>query len=92
MIRNIRHRGLKRLYEHDDARRVRPEHVDRLRDILADLDGATQPKDLDKPGYRLHRMTGDRKGKWSVFVSRNWRVTFRFDDGDAVDVNYEDYH
>lgn len=92
MIRNIRNRGLKRLYENDDARRVRLDHVDRLRDILADLDVATRPEDLDKPGYGLHRLTGDRKGEWSVFVSRNWRVTFWFDGEDAVDVNYEDYH
>lgn len=92
MIRNIRHRGLKRLYERDDPRKVRSEHVDRLRDVLADLDVATDPKDLDKPGYGLHRLTGDRKGEWSVFVSRNWRVTFWFDGEDAVDVDYEDYH
>lgn len=92
MIRSFRHKGLKRLYEDDDAKGVRPEQVDRLRRILGNLDQAQQPADLDLPGYRLHPLKGARKGGWSITVSGNWRVTFRFEGTDVAGVNYEDYH
>lgn len=94
MIRNIRHKGLRRLYERDDCSRVPAAFADRLRDILAHLDVAQLPEDMDQLGYRLHRLSGDRREYWSVTVSRNWRVTFRFteDGGDVADVEFEDYH
>lgn len=92
MIRSFRHRGLKRLYERDDPRRVNPEHVEKLQNILARLDAAAEPGDLDLPGLRLHPLTGDRAGTWAVTVRANWRVTFRFEGNDVIDVNYEDYH
>jgi toxin HigB-1 len=68
------------------------EHADKLRDILARLDAATSAGDMDLPGFRLHPLKGDMKGFWSVTVRANWRVIFRFDDHDAFDVDYLDYH
>ena len=92
MIRRFRHRGLKRLYERDDRSGVNAAHVARLERILTLLDVAQRPADIDLPGYRLHPLKGERKGEWSISVSGNWRVTFRFDEGDVTDLNYEDYH
>jgi proteic killer suppression protein len=59
---------------------------------LADLDDARKPQDLQSPGYRLHPLKGDRKGFWSIWISANWRITFRFEDGDAYEVDLVDYH
>jgi proteic killer suppression protein len=92
MIRGFRHRGLKRLYERGDPSRVRADQADRIALALADLDDARKPSDLDLPGYRLHRLKGDRNGFWSISISGNWRVVFRFDDGDVYDVELVDYH
>ena len=92
MIRNFGHRGLKRLYEQGDTSRINPEHLTRIEDILAKLDVATQPGDMNLPGYRLHALKRDRKGQWAVVIRANWRVTFRFKGNNVCDVNYEDYH
>ena len=92
MIGTFRHRGLKRLYEHGDASKVRADQVRRIADVLGHLDQAVKPSDLDLPGYRLHPLKGDRKGLWSVSISGNWRIIFRFKDGDALDVDLVDYH
>ncbi len=69
-----------------------PEHLEKLRDILAMLDRSRRPADRDVPGFGRHALRGDRKGHWAVSVSGNWRVTFRFEDGDVVDVDYVDDH
>jgi len=92
MVRSIRHKGLKRLYEEDDPRGVVAEHAAKLRDILARLDAAGTVTDMDLPGFRLHRLKGALKGFWAVTVRANRRVIFRFADGDALDVDYVDYH
>ena len=92
MIRSIRHKGLKRLYEDDDRRGINSQHAEQLRDILARLDAATVPADMDLPGFRLHPLKGELKGFWAVRVRANWRVIFRFAEGDAMDVDYVDYH
>ena len=92
MIRGFRHRGLKRWYERGDPSRVRPDQADRIALALADLDDARKPSDLDLPGYRLHPLKGDRSGFWSISISGNWRNVFRFDEGDAWDVELVDYH
>ena len=92
MIRSIRHKGLKRLYEDDDSRGVITAHAVKLQDILARLDAATAAADMDLPGFRLHPLKGDFRGFWAVTVRANWRVIFRFADGDALDVDYVDYH
>ena len=90
MIRSVRHKGLKRLYEDDDSRGVMPEHAAKLRDILVRLDAATKVADMDLPGFRLHPLKGDLRGFWAVTVRANW--IFRLADGDALDVDYVDYH
>ena len=92
MVRSIRHKGLRRLYEHDDARGVRADHVEKLQRILARLQAAGTFSDMDLPGYRLHPLKGALKGFYAVTVQANWRVTFRFVDGEAQDVDYLDYH
>ena len=92
MIASFRHRGLKALYEGRTAGRVAPAHVEKLRDILAALDLSRGPGGMNLPGFRLHELKGTRKGHYAVWVSGNWRVTFRFEDGAAVDVDYVDYH
>ena len=81
-----------RLYERGDRSQVRSDRLERIEDILARLDIATVPSDLELPGYGLHSLKGKLKGFWAVKVSGNWRIVFRFQDGDAFDVNLIDYH
>jgi toxin HigB-1 len=92
MIKNIRHKGLRLPYEDDDPRGVPPEHAIKLRDILARLDAAHGVTEMDIPGFRLHRLKGEMKDFWAVTVRANWRVIFRFEVADALDVDYIDYH
>lgn len=92
VIRSIRHKGLKRLYEDDDLRGVIGVHAVKLRDILARLDAAGTVADMNLPGFRLHPLKGELKDYWAVTVRANWRVIFRFADGDALDLDYTDYH
>ena len=92
MIRSIRHKGLKRLYEQDDHRGVVCEHAEKLRDILVRLDASATVADMDLAGFRLHPLKGELKGFWAVTVRANWRVIFRFVEGHALDVDYLDYH
>ncbi len=92
VIQSVRHRGLKRLYEREDKSGVRADQLRRIRDVLAHLDSATKPSDLDFPGYRLHPLKGEFRGFWSVTISGNWRIVFRFEDGAALDVDLTDYH
>lgn len=92
MIRSFRHRGLKALYDGRTERRVSPQHIARLQDILAVLDRSRKPSDMDLPGFGLHPLKGELKGYWAVWVSGNWRVIFRLENGEAYDVDYLDYH
>jgi proteic killer suppression protein len=91
MIGTIRHKGLRRLFEEDDASGVNREHAGKLRNILATLNAARTVAHMDLPGFRLHALKGEYQGFWAVTVRANWRVIFRF-DGDAEDVDYVDYH
>lgn len=92
MIRVFRHKGLRKFFETGSKSGIQAQHVDRLRLVLAQLNAATEPRDMDLPGLDLHPLKGERKGTWAVSVSGNWRVTFRFLGKDADDVDYEDYH
>lgn len=92
MIRTFRHKGLRRLFEDDDARGVRADHADQLRRILARLHAARAVADMDLPGYRLHPLKGEFKGFYAVTVQANWRVIFSFAEGEAQNVDYLDYH
>ncbi|MCY4431064.1 MAG: type II toxin-antitoxin system RelE/ParE family toxin [Rhodospirillales bacterium] len=92
MIRSFRHRGLQELYESGRTSRVAPGHIAKLMRILTVLDRSTRPEGMDVPGFRLHQLRGPLRGYHAVSVSANWRVMFRFEDGDAVNVDYVDYH
>ena len=92
MVKTFRHKGLKRLFERDNPSGVRADQFRRIKDVLAHLDLAVRPNDLDLPGYRLHPLQGELKSYWSVTISGNWRIIFRFEDGDAFDVDLVDYH
>jgi len=92
VIRSFKHRGLKRLYEDGDVRGIRPDLLQTVEDILARLDQASTPQDMDLPGYRLHPLKGDLRGLWSVRVRSNWRIIFRFREQDVFDVELIDYH
>ncbi len=92
MIRTFRHRGLKRLYERGERGQVSADHLSRIEDILGRLDFADAPHALALPGYNLHRLRGGLRGFWSVRVSGNWRIIFRFKDGEVFDVDLVDYH
>ena len=92
-IRSIRHRGLKRLYTTGEGRDLPAALVEKISDILLAIDEATRPQEVGLfPGWRLHPLKGELKGFWSVTVSGNWRVIFRFENGDAFDVDLVDYH
>ena len=92
MIKTFRHKGLKKLYESGSKQGIKAEHAVRLRLILARLDASTAAEDMNLPGLGLHRLKGSLKNYWSVSVSGNWRVIFRFEDGYVLDVDYLDYH
>ena len=92
MIRSFRHRGLRRFYERDDPSQIHAAHRKKVARILSYLDMARAPHDMDFSGLRLHPLTGELKGFWSVTVSANWRIVFRFEGIDAFDVDLVDYH
>ena len=88
----IRHKGLRLLAAKNSAAQVSADLAPRLRAILVALQAATRPSDMDLPGYRLHPLRGEGRSLWSVRASGNWRVVFRFEAGEAVDVDLIDYH
>ena len=92
MIKTFAHKGLEKLFRTGSASGIQSAHVKKLRLILAMLDEAIVVKDMDAPGLRLHPLKGNMKGVWAVTVQANWRVTFRFVDGNAHVVDYQDYH
>lgn len=92
MVKSFRHKGLKAFYSTGNKAGIQAKHADRLRLILARLDAAHEAHDMDLPGLKLHKLSGNFKGFWSVEASGNWRVIFRFEGHDAFDVDYIDYH
>jgi plasmid maintenance system killer protein len=94
-IRNVIHRGLRRFIERDDASGLSPAVVEKVRNILTFLQEMEDARELrDVPSWRVHQLTGDRKGTWSLTVTRNWPLTSRIDrtEGEILDLDYEDYH
>jgi proteic killer suppression protein len=91
VIRSFRSKALTRLWNENDPRGIRPDQLDRIRRVLRELDVATTPGDLNVPGYRFHALHG-RPRRYSVTITRTWRITFEWDGEDAVRVDYEDYH
>lgn len=92
MIQRIRHRGLRLLHEHDDPRFIPARHRTRIERILEHLEQSNGPDGMNIPGWRLHPLKGRLAGFWAVDVSRNWRITFRFESGHATDVGLVNYH
>lgn len=92
MIKSFRHKGLETFFRAGSKAGIRPDHADKLRKLLFALDLAKSAQDLNAPGWRLHQLSGREKGCWSLSVSGNWRVVFRFDGVDVELVDYFDYH
>ena len=92
MIKTFKHEGLEKFYESGNTKGIQSNHAGKLRMQLAALDTAQTIEDMDIPGYRLHQLTGSRKGIWSITVNANWRHTFEFTEGNVHILNYEDYH
>ncbi len=92
MIRSFGHKGLERFFLRGPKAGIQAVHASKLRLVLSRLHASASPQDMELPGLYLHQLKGRSRGVWSVRVSGNWRVTFRFDGPDACDVNYEDYH
>jgi toxin HigB-1 len=92
MIQSFRHKGLSKFFESGSIAGIQPHHARRLRMLLAALDTAQSIEDMNIPGFRLHSLKGAERGRWSVWVNGNWRLTFEFKDGHAFVLHYEDYH
>lgn len=92
MIKSFKHRGLRQLFEDDNPKGLNPEHVRKIRQILGVMHAAQKIAEMDVATFRLHPLTGDLKGYWSVTVRANWRVIFRFAEGQTEDVDLVDYH
>jgi proteic killer suppression protein len=92
MIQSFRHKGLRRFFESGSVAGIQPHHANRLRMQLAAIDTAQSINDMRIPGFRLHPLKGPARGRWSIFVNGNWRLTFEWRDGQAYFLDYEDYH
>ena len=92
MIKTFKHKGLRKFFETGSVSGIQPEHKRKLRIRLTALDTATCIEDMDLPGFRFHPLKGNQQGFWAIDVSKNWRILFKFQDGNAFIVDYEDYH
>jgi proteic killer suppression protein len=92
MIKSFRHKGIQSFFETGSKAGIQPSQAGRLRIQLTRLDDAISPQDMDAPGWKLHPLSGNLAGHWAVTVNGNWRLTFRFEEGDAVLVDFQDYH
>lgn len=92
MIKSFRHSGLQKFFLAGSKAGIQPKHAERIQEQLTVLNVAKRPEQMNIPGWGLHPLKGERKGQWAVWVSANWRITFRFEGEDAVSVDYQDYH
>ncbi len=92
MIKSFKHKGLEKFFKSGSKKGIQSLHAEKLSRILAVLDEMSDLKDISAPAYRLHQLTGDLKGLWSVTVQANWRITFKFKDENVYIVDYQDYH
>jgi proteic killer suppression protein len=92
VIRSFKNKGIERFFHDGEKSGIDPAHASRLARILDRLDASTTPRDMNLPGFKLHELKGREKGLWAVSISGNWRVIFKFEDNDAVQVDYLDYH
>lgn len=92
MIKKFKHRGLKKFFERGDKSQLPQAHVGRIERMLDNLDVAEKPKDMGFPGYSLHPLKGEFAGFWSISVTGNWRIVFKFEESDVTQVDLVDYH
>ena len=92
MIKNFRHRGVEQFFLNGSKAGIQPHHAAKLARLLKHLDRSKAPEDMNIPGWRLHPLVGNLNGHWSVWVNGHWRLTFAFENEDAVLVDYQDYH
>ncbi|MGH8522792.1 MAG: type II toxin-antitoxin system RelE/ParE family toxin [Gammaproteobacteria bacterium] len=92
MIKTFRHKGLRKFFDSGSAAGIQPQHAKRLRMLLTALDTAQSIEDMDIAGFRFHPLKGSERGRWSIWVSGNWRLTFEFQEGNVYVLDYEDYH
>ncbi|EGY53467.1 type II toxin-antitoxin system RelE/ParE family toxin [Neisseria shayeganii] len=92
MIKSFKHKGLQKFFETGSKAGIQAAHANKLRLQLMALNRSVGPEDMNAPGWNLHPLTGDLAGYWSIKVNGNWRMTFRFEDGHAEVVDYQDYH
>jgi proteic killer suppression protein len=92
MIKTFSHKGLKNFFTNGDGSKIQTDHIKKLRLLLANLNASTQLENMNLPGLALHKLQCNKDGFWSVRINGNWRLIFRFDGGDAYDVDYIDYH
>ncbi len=92
MIKSFRHRGIEKFFKTGSRSGIQAKHAEKLRRQLFALDNASSPQDMNAPGWRLHQLKGGLEGHWAIDVSGNWRLTFAFEDEDAILVDYQDYH
>lgn len=92
MILTFRSRSLKRFWERNDVSKLPPDRIARITMLLDRLDASVKPEDMNLPGFGFHQLSGPNKGRYAVSVSANWRITFGWQDVDAIDVDFEDYH
>jgi toxin HigB-1 len=92
MILSFRSRALQRFWERNDVSKLPPDRVSRIAMLLDHLNASIKPGDMRLPGFGFHALSGDKKGRYAVSVSANWRITFAWDEEDAIEVGFEDYH
>jgi len=92
MIKSFKHKGLKEFFETGSKKGIQADHAGKIARILDRLDASVSSDDMNLPGYKLHQLAGAEKGIYSVWVNGNWRITFRFENGDVYIVDYRDYH
>lgn len=92
MIKSFKHKGLEKFFLTGNTKSINYEHVTKVRRILTQLDSVEYIKDMDLPDFKLHDLKGDRHGIWAVTVRANWRITFKFENGNVYILDYEDYH
>lgn len=92
MIKSFRHKGIAQFFETGSKAGIQPAHASKLQRQLRRLDEAASYQDMNIPGWRLHQLSGDMAGHYSVWINGNWRLTFSFESADAVLVDYQDYH
>ena len=92
MIRTFKHKGVAKFFETGSKAGIQPKHAEKLQEQLGALNNATRPEDMNLPGWDWHPLKGDLAGYWALSVNGNWRLTYAFEGGDAILVDYQDYH